>query len=181
MSPTNHLGRYFRSRRLQENLSLGETARRLGYINISKGARRVQQLEEGANYTADLLGRLVRVFEVDPCLVQELRERDHAEYLRGWEQWVDEPVPMRLVIRYMPAVYGELPLPSDVTTPEQAIAYGQGVARTMGLRLCIELSRRVAVYIDETGVANQVEATPESDPRPFMQVGRDRFRLRLEP
>lgn len=114
-------------------------------------------------------------------MVHELRERDQAEYLRGWEQWVDEPVSMRLIIRYMAAVYGELPLPPDVSTPEQAIAYGQEVARTMGLRLCVELSRRVSVYIDEAGVANQVEAMPESDPRPFMQVGKDRFRCRPEP
>lgn len=177
MNTSNHLGRYFRSRRLERGLSLGGAARRLGYLNLNKGARRIQELEADGTCTADLLERLVRVFDVDRAVVQALLDRDRGEDLQEWEQWANEPVPMRLVIRYIPAVYGERRLPPEITTPEQAIAYGQEVARTMRLRVCVELSRRVSVYIDETGAASEVEATPERDPRPFMQVGKERFRF----
>lgn len=180
MNASNHLGRYVRSRRLGRGLSLGGTARRLGYRNINKGARRIQQLEDTGTYTEDLLERLMPVFGVDRSVVQEFLERDRAEYLHKWEQWVNESVPIRLVVRYMPAVYGERRLPPEITTPEQAIAYGQELARTMRLRVYVELSRRVTVYIDEDGTARQVEAAPEHDPRPFMQVGKQRFRLEFE-
>ena len=180
MSASNHLGHYFRSRRLEQGLSLGEAARRLGYINISKGARRIQQFEDVGFCTNDLLERLTEILGVDRSLVEELVARDRAEYVSEWEQWVNEPVPMKLVVRYIPGVYGERRVPPEITTPEQATAYGQELARTMRLKVCVELSRRVSVYIDENGTASQVEATPENDPRPFMQIGKQRFRISLE-
>jgi hypothetical protein len=173
---SNHLGRYFRARRLELGLSLGEVARRLGYSNITKGARRIQQLEDVGECTRDLLDRLLGVLGVDRSVAKELLGRDRAEYFRAWEEWVSEPVPIRMVIRWIPGVLGTRPLPTAVTTPEQAVAYAQDFARTHRTKVFVELSRRTTVTIDEHGeVTGRLEATPQSDPRPFMQVGNTRF------
>lgn len=181
MGPNNHLGRYFRARRLELGLSLGEVARRLGYSNISKGARRVLELEAvGECCTQEFLVKLMGVLGVDRSVVQELVDRDRAEYVQEWEQWVSEPVPIVVVRRLIPGVYATHRLPPDVTTPEQAIAYGQDLARTMEARVYVELSRRLTVIIDEQGkVTARVEATPDTDPRPFTLIGNKRIRFEL--
>lgn len=179
MGPNNHLGRYFRSRRLELGLSLGEVARRLGYSNISKGARRVLELEEvGECCTQEFLVKLMGVLGVDPSVVQELLDQDRAEYVREWEQWVSEPVPIAVVMRAIPGVYVNHRLPPDVTTPDEAIAFSQDLARRSQARVYVELSRRVTVIIDEQGeVKARVEATPDRDPRPFTQIGHKRIRF----
>ena len=181
MDPNNHLGRHFQARRLELGLSLGEVARRLGYANVSKGARRVLALEEvGQCCTQEFLVKLMGVLGVDRAVVQELLDRDRAEYVEAWEQWVSEPVPITVVRRLVPGMYGIERLPADVTTPEQAIAFGQELARTTHARVYVELSRRVTVVIDEQGeVTARVEATPDSDPRPFTLIGNKPIRFEL--
>lgn len=182
MSASPHLGRSFRARRLELGLSLGEVARRLGYTNLTKGARRIQQLEDVGECTRDLLDRLLAILGVDVSVVQELVARDRATYVSEWEQWVNEPVPMKLVVRYIPGVFGERMLPPEIMTPDEAVAHGQQEARRMHAKVFLELSRRVTITIDEHGtVTGRIEATSDFDPRPFMQVGKQRFRFRLDP
>jgi transcriptional regulator with XRE-family HTH domain len=133
---TNHLGGYFKERRGKRGLGLGQLARLLGYRNVSKGSNRIARFERGGAVTEDLLLRLAEALGIDLATVEGLLEEDRQERLREWEAWVNEPVPMRLIVRYMPAVYGRVALPEGVTTPEQAewyaCAYGPP-ARPAGL------------------------------------------------
>ena len=42
----NHLGEFFRSRRVEWKLSLGQLACVAGYRNVNKGVRRILQFEQ---------------------------------------------------------------------------------------------------------------------------------------
>jgi transcriptional regulator with XRE-family HTH domain len=108
---TNHLRTYFREQRDKRGLGLGQLARLIGCRNVSKGSNRIARLEREEAVPADLLLKLAGALGIDLPTAEDLLEQDHQERLRGWEQWVSQPVPMRLVVRYLPAVYGRVALP----------------------------------------------------------------------
>jgi transcriptional regulator with XRE-family HTH domain len=167
----NNLGHYFHNRRLQVNLSLGQFARLVGYRNVSKGANRIARFEREGMVTDDLLAALAETLGIDLDTVESLIEQDRQEQLRAWEAWVNEPVPMELIVRYMPAVYGKVPLPVDITTPEQAEAFACKYARQYSRKVCLALSRRHSVWIDAEGeVYARTEATPDDPNVPFMRL-----------
>jgi transcriptional regulator with XRE-family HTH domain len=168
---SNHLSDYFRERRQQRGLSLGELARLLGYKNVSKGANRISRFEREGAVSEDLLLQLAEALGIDLPTVEGLLEKDRREYLQQWEEWVNEPLPMRLIVRYMPAVYGTVALPAGVTTPERAEAFACAYAREHGRRVCLALSRRLSVWINGEGrVEARTEATPDTPNTPSMRL-----------
>jgi len=50
---TNNLGAYFREQRLQQGLTLGELARRVGYRNVTKGSNKIIHFEREGVVTED--------------------------------------------------------------------------------------------------------------------------------
>jgi hypothetical protein len=173
---SNHLGQFFVSRRLEKSLTLGQLARMVGYRNLSKGANRIQRFERGGTIPNELLGKLMVALQIEAATAQQLAEKDRQEYLKDWEAWVSETVPIQVVMRFMPAIYSQVSLPPGVTTADEAVAFGQDVARLRRRRVFVHLSRRKTVYIDEEGkITGTEEATPEIDPRPFSQVGNEKF------
>jgi transcriptional regulator with XRE-family HTH domain len=168
---SNHLGTYFRERRRQRGLSLGQLARLVGYRNVSKGCNRIARFERYGAVTQDLLLHLAEALGIDLPTVEGLMERDRRERLREWEAWANEPVPMRLIVRYMAAVYGTVALPDEITTPEQAEAFARDYARQHGRRVCLALSRRLSVWVGKDGrVEARTEATPDAPNTPFMRL-----------
>jgi transcriptional regulator with XRE-family HTH domain len=168
---TNHLGGYFRERRQQRGLSLGQLARLLGYRTVSKGANRIARLEREGAVTEDLLLRLAGVLSIDLPTVEGLLERDRQDRLRAWEEWVSQPVPIRLIVRYAPAVYGSVALPEGVTTPVEAEAFACAHARQHGRRVSLAVSRRLSVWVGEDGrVEARTEATPDRPNTPFLRL-----------
>jgi hypothetical protein len=167
----NNLGQFFNEKRVSQGLSLGRLARLVGYRNVSKGANRISRFEHEGTVTEDLLAALVDALGIDLQTVEALIEQDRQEHLRAWEAWVSEPVPMRLIVKYLPAVYGTVPLPQEIRTPEQAEAFACGYAKQHGQKVCLALSRRHSVWIDEDGqVYARTEATPDDPNVPFMRL-----------
>jgi transcriptional regulator with XRE-family HTH domain len=167
----NNLGTYFRERRQQRGLSLGQLARLVGYENVSKGCNRITRFERQGAVTEGLLLQLAEALGIDRPTVEDLLEEDRQERLRDWEEWVNGPVPMRLIVRFAAAVYGTASLPEGVTTPEQAERYACAYAREHGRRVCLAVSRRLSVWIDREGrVEARTEATPDAPNAPFMRV-----------
>jgi transcriptional regulator with XRE-family HTH domain len=176
----NHLGDYFRARRLELGLTPGDVARRLGYQNLSKGARRSLDLEAGHRASADFLARLADLLGITPEAVRQLLERDRRAYVEAWERWASEPVPPQVVVRLLPGVFGTTLLPEGVTTPDDAVTFGQREARRLRKVVFVLLSRRVSVTIAESGeVTSRSVATPDQDVTPVMRLGGKPFRLRL--
>jgi transcriptional regulator with XRE-family HTH domain len=165
---TNHLGGYFHEQREKRGLSLGQLARLLGYKNVSKGANKISRFEREGAVKEALLLHLAEALGIDPPTVEGLA-KDRREYLREWEQWVGQPVPMQLIVRYLPAVYGTEALPEGVTTPVEAEAFAREYAREHGRRVCLALSRRLSVWINKEGqVEARTEGTPDVPNVPYM-------------
>lgn len=176
-----HLGDYLRSRRDERGWTLGEAARRLGYANVSKGARRVRLLEAGEAVLPDILAKLVSLYGVDPGEVEKLIARDRAASVAAWERWADEPVPVQIVVRCIPGVFGTQPVPPGLTEDE-LIDHCRGLARRLRKKVFLVLSRRVTVNVNEAGVVTSRNvATPDIDPRPAMRAGGNSFLLTLAP
>jgi len=178
----NNLGNYFLNQRVQMSLTLGELARRVGYRNVSKGANRIARFEREGMVTEDLLAILAEALGIDMQTVEALIDQDRQELLRAWEEWVSEPVPMQLIVRYLAAVYGTVPLPQEITTHAQAEAFACEYAKQHRHRVCLALSRRHSVWIDALGqVEVRTETTPDDPNVPFMRLqgSRTRFLMRF--
>ncbi|MCZ2343417.1 MAG: hypothetical protein LC104_16735 [Bacteroidales bacterium] len=177
---TNSLGEWFQGRRLELGWSLGEVGRRLGYKNVSKAANKLLRFERDGVVADDFLRKLAALYSITDGVVRYLIRADRLAYLEEWRQWADEPVPIRVVVRAVPGFTVELPVPAEVTTPEQAVAFGQDYAAQRRKKVFVILSRRETVGITEDGEINgRFLATPESDPCPSMKLGRVKFLFRL--
>jgi hypothetical protein len=176
------LSSHFKAQRLAKNLHPGDLARLVGYKNIAKGANRIVRFERQGIINDDLLIRTARALEVAWETVEELADQDRQEHVEAWTKWVDEPVPMRLVIRWMAAIYSERRLPKEITTSEEAEAFACALARQLKRQMCLVLSRRKSVWIGVDGVVTRrTEATPFGSPNePWMQLKGRRFLLDLE-
>jgi transcriptional regulator with XRE-family HTH domain len=175
---SNYLGSYFREQRLQQGLSLGALARLVGYRNVSKGANKIVRFEREGVVTEELLASLAEALHIDLPTVERLIDQDRSEYLRAWEAWVSQPVPMELIAKIIPAIYARVPLPETVTTPEQAESFACTYAKDHRRQVCLVVSRRLSVWIDNEGrVYASTEARPGEPNMPFMQVQGRRFLL----
>jgi transcriptional regulator with XRE-family HTH domain len=166
-----HLATYFCDQRTEKGVTLGQLARMVGYKNVSKGANKISRFEQQGTVTEELLVRLAEALDIDLPTVEALMEKDQEDHLQRWQEWVNEPVPMCLVVRYIPGVYGRQALPEDVKTQEEAESYACQFARQSGKKVCLALSRRHSVWIDETGkIYDRTEATPNHPNAPYMSL-----------
>jgi hypothetical protein len=150
---------------------LGQLARLVGYKNISKGANKVCRFEREGVITEELLARLAEALGIDFATVEALIDQDRTEYLQAWTAWVNQPVPMQLVAKIIPAIYAKVLLPETVTTPAQAEAFACAYAREHRRQVCLAVSRRLSIWIDQEGqVYARTEARPDSPNVPFMRL-----------
>jgi hypothetical protein len=167
----SHLGTHFQAQRLDRGLTLGQLARMVGYRSVSKGANRIARLERDGVVNELLLGHLAEALGIDRATVESLIQQDRQEYLRAWEEWVNAPVPMRLIVKYLPAVYGTTELPEGVTTPEEAERFACEYARRHRRPVCLAVSRRLSIWINQRGkVEVRTEAVPDKPNVPFMRL-----------
>lgn len=163
-----HLRNYVRSQREQKGVRLGPLAERVGYKNRSKGAQRILMFEREGEIDDDFLQKLCEALELDPGGVQEAMEKDRAE----WEEWLNEPVPMRMIVRIMATVYSPASLPPEITTPDEAVSYACSFAKGKKLNVCLEISRRESVWIGPDGeVRKRTFAQPGVPNIPYTTLG----------
>ncbi len=168
---TSQLGTFFRQHRLKHSLSLGQLAGLIGYKNVSKGANKITRFEATGVVKEDLLIALAEVLGIDLAQIEELAEQDRQERLRAWETWVNQPVPMQMIVRLRATVYASKPLPPEIGTHEQAETLACEYARQHHVRVCLILSRRHAVSIDAGGhVYARTEATPDNPNPPLTRL-----------
>ena len=174
---TTHVAAYFRKRRLEKGLRLGEVARTLGYRNVSKGARRVDTFETTGNIKEQLFKKLTAVLEIDQATVNGLLQKDLAD----WTEWANEPIRPYLVVRLMAAIYSPAELPDEVRSVEDAERYASAFARERKLHVCLVLSRRLSVYFGDDGSFRYAsEAVPGGKPnQPYAEIGGRRCLMRF--
>lgn len=178
---TSHIGEYIRTRRCEKGLTIGQLARHVGYKNVGKGANRLHQLETGGEVHRDLLSKLIEALGLDPAVVAELIEQDRDEALRAWNEWADQPTRPHLVVRLIPGVYMSVEIPDDALEPIKAEAFACDYARSGGRKVCLILTRRLSMWIDEEGkVTGRTEAKPHLPNVRYMTLrgGSQRFLFR---
>jgi hypothetical protein len=177
----SHLADHFREKRRERDLSFGDLARQVGYKNISKGGSRISTFERTGHIDDGLLSKLAAILDVDQATIDRLIALDRQEYLQEWEKWVNEPVPMIVVLRLMAAIYNQIPVPNDIKDPEEAESWAAALARRHHRKACLVVSRRLTVWFDEDGkVCDRKEQKPfEESNIPYMRIGGRRFLLRL--
>lgn len=163
-----HLSDYVSQQRQLKGIRLGPLAEMLGYKNRSKGAQRILAFERGGEITDDFLIKLIRALDLDENEVSEAMNKDLAE----WEEWLNEPVPMRMIVRIMAAVYCPHSIPESITTVEDAEAYARQFAKEKRLRVCLALNRRESVWIGADGeIEGRTYAEPGIPNIPYTTLG----------
>jgi len=122
-----HTGTYLAAARKAKHLTLGQLARRIGYQNLAKGSRRIQQLEREGRTVDGLLERLVSALDLDPAHVWSLVEQDR----QAWVAWASEPVEPELRVRLIPAIWGRAKLPVGLSR-EGALQFARARAVETG-------------------------------------------------
>lgn len=169
-----HLANYLREKRQRQGVSLGELARRIGYSNICKGCRRLDQFERTGHATRkDLPQRMGLALGVGDDVVQRLAWLDYAD----WQAWLNEPVPMRLIVRWLPGIYVDEAVPADVR-PDAAERWASKVAIEQHRQVCLVVSRRLSIWFDEKGaVVARTETQAEEPNVPTAKVGGRPFEI----
>lgn len=161
-----HLANLLWESRFKKRITCNVIARGIGYVNTNKGVRKYLRWERGEEYPEEeQLNQLIQVMKLDPIEVEKAVTQD----LRDYERWLDEPVPMTLVVRMMAGFYVDVKVP-ETLSPEEAEEWAREYARRANLRVCLVKSRRESVYIDKNAEVEFI--IPE---RPHMMMKRRPF------
>ena len=165
-----HLGKLLWESRFKNKITCKVIARGLGYRNVNKGARKYLQWERAEGYPKkEELDQLIQIMKLNPKQVEKAVEQDQRDY----EKWLDEPIPITLVVRLVSCVYVDVDVPENLS-PEEAEEFARQYARRTHLRVTLVKSRKQSIYFDKNG---EVEFTHHE--RPYMMMGGRRFGFRL--
>jgi hypothetical protein len=144
----NEMGQYVRRQRETLGLTPAMLVRAMGYENINKGIRRLMELEG--------FGRRDEVFWLSICDQLSLDQQEILTAEKAddatYQAWLDEPIPMELAIRWIPGVYSSVALSEGVAgDPVKAEEFARKVARDKKRKVCLVLSRRKKLWVDEHG------------------------------
>jgi hypothetical protein len=74
---TTHVAAHFRKRRLEMHLSLAQLARTVGYVNVSKGFRKIDRFERTGQCHPILFAKLTTALQVDERQGYSIDSTDH--------------------------------------------------------------------------------------------------------
>lgn len=140
----SHLNELFRHARVRLGLTRNDIAARAGYVNVTKGIRRWDALEQGHEWFPD--ERVVERF----ALVLGIDEADLIQAMSLDFAMLDEPMKPSVTVRLMPAVYTSLSLPPECTT-EEAVAIAVDYAVIHKFHVWVRLSRIRGIHVSPDG------------------------------
>ena len=172
---TTLLAKHFHDRRIERGLNLAQLATLAGYPNTLKGMNRLVAFEREGEVHPDLLRKLSVILDVDEGTIRRLAAEDDRLFLEDWNRWADEPVEPYAVVRMLACVYQHNNLPPEITSTEAAEAFAANLARRWKRKVCLVVSRRYSVWLDEAGeVYSRSEAVPGQPNTPYVRLGRSR-------
>jgi hypothetical protein len=160
----SHLGQLFRTVRREARLTPKDVALAAGYKNLTKGLRRLANLEDGQTLLPDpqIVKKFATVLSIDEADIIMASSLDWTE--------LDRPITPYLVERMMPAVYRRHRLPENSTLEDARVRAARMAVET-GHSFCLVLSQVRCVYFYASG--NQCE----SHVVPGMAFGRRSVRM----
>ena len=163
------LGELIRDARQHQRLTPQDLARRLGYRNLNKGARRLERLERTGIEVPAFIEELAAAVGCDQVQVADLTARDDVARRLAFEAWLSLPQPLALYRNAVGLAIGAA-IP-DGLTEEEAIAYAINLQRKEGLRMSLVLDRRRSIWIEEDGAHHLTQTTMDRPNSPFNTVG----------
>ena len=168
---TTKLAGYIKQQRERQRLNYAELSRKMGYSNINRGMRRVIDLEREGIFHFEVLEKIIDALELDQEYIEQLIEEDEEQKRREFEEWVNTPIKWHLIIRWMPAVYGEREIPGYIKNEGEAIEYAKSYAKENQKMLWLVLSRRENIHIGAYGeVMARYEVTRDFINLPYMEI-----------
>ena len=168
---STHLSRHFHQRRLDLGLRLPDVARRCGYKNLLQGSNTIDRFEPTGEIHVLLYPKLVAALGIEQETCDRLNERDAEQARREWLEYINEPIEPHLVVRALPGVFLEKPLPEDCTTIEQMEAFASELAGKFRKMVWLVVSRKLTIRFNEDGSKRSVEeATPDHPNSPSMRL-----------
>jgi len=176
-TPNRNLKRYVQAERVRQALTPQRVAATMGYRNINKGANKLLRFEESGFIDAEVFEKLIDALGLDPAHIHDLTEIDRREEADAWEQWVNTPSPMEMIVRIIPGIYVSEGLPGNLTTPVAAVEFASAYAANNNRKACLRLSRKESVWIDEIGAVRHEMTKPYAPNEPYMMIrgGKCRF------
>lgn len=173
---STHLSRHFEKKRLALDFKPSELARITGCTNILKNGNRIRQFEITGTISRELLQEIAAALEVDPATIERLVELDRREIFEQWLQWANEPIQPYVVIRLIPAVYSNRPVPPEMATMEEAESWASSIAKEIRKCCCLVWNRRISCWFNEDGsLGERIEAVPNDPNVPWMRIGGKHF------
>ncbi len=154
-----HMAKHFQQRRIEMHLSLTQLARMVGYMNVSKGYRKIDEFERTGRCHPNLFAKLAVTLGVDGATVSRLRYADYKDWIRTP---ANPPTPhlLRAGLRAC------LDVPEELKTVEEMERYAAGYARRHGAAVTLVLDNRIYVRFDADGSLRDIaEAQPPENPR----------------
>ena len=165
------LTKYIREQRVKQGFNYAELSRKMGYSNINRGMRRVIDLEREGIFHPEVLEKIIDALELDQEYIEQLIEEDEEQKRREFEEWVNTPIKWHLIIRWMPAVYGERAIPGYLKTEDEAIDYAREVAREYKSMVWLVLSRKENIHIYPDGsIKSRNEVTRDFINLPYTEI-----------
>ena len=165
------LGRYVREERVKQGLNSSELAQLMGYKNINRGMRRILDLEREGEVHPEVLKKLIKALNLNQEIVDEHIKKDKEQRDKEFQEWVNTPIKKHLIIRWMPAVYGEREIPEEIQTEEEVIQYACDKAKELKCMLWLVLSRKENIHISKGGqIISRNTVTKDRSFLPFTQI-----------
>ncbi len=168
---TTNLSRFVKQGRIKQGLGYAELSKKMGYTNVSKGMRRITDIERGEPFHPDILNRIVSALELDQDHIDALVLKDRQEYEEEFEKWLSVPIEPYYTLRMMPTIYLSYDMPGNFPTEEQAAEYVAKIAKEKHAKAWLSLSRREQIYITEKGeIRGKIKTTIENVNYPYTRV-----------
>jgi transcriptional regulator with XRE-family HTH domain len=163
------LGELIRRSRRSLGWTLQELARRMGYRNLAKGARRLEHLEQSGMASTDLEARAASALGLDQRLLVEIKARDDAARAHLFQEWLEGAQPMELY-GYVAGATFRVPLPERLTE-DQAIAFAMDTRQELRVRMCLVVDRKRSFWISSDGTTYLTQARAGQPNCPYSTVG----------
>lgn len=141
-------GQLLKDRRIAMGLSPKQLAEKLGYRNIVKGIRRINEAEEGGgdNNKLQEIMAVLGVTEADRAQCRVEQEKQILEKIKTLPKF--KPV---LVYRIFACLYANAKIPEELTTEEQLKEFAGNFARERKCLAWLKLDYNLTYFINIEG------------------------------
>jgi hypothetical protein len=154
-----YMAKHFQKKRIEMHLSLTQLARMVGYANVSKGYRKIDDFERTGRCHPELFAKLAAALGIDEATRNRLAYEDYKDWLCTP---ANPPTPHLL----RSGLRACLDVPEELKTVEEMEKYAADYARRNGAAVTLVLDKRIYVRFAADGTLKGIaEAQPPENPR----------------